>query len=119
MSELGDRLRRYRELAGLSIYDVGELTGRHFSTISKYERGERKPDVDTIRELAGTYRVHPARLIARIEDIEDELPDEVAAASRLLRDRRDIADLLAVLEKLDSRQIRSLHEFLTAFCEIE
>jgi len=119
MSDLGDRLRRYRERAGLSIYDVGKLTGRHFSTISKYERGERKPNVDTLRELAGTYKVHPARLITRIEDIEGEIPEEVAAASRLLRNRRDIADLLPELEKLNCRQLRALHEFLAALCEQE
>lgn len=112
MPELGDRLRRYRKKAGLSIYDVEKLTGRHFSTISKYERGERRPNIDVLRELAGVYEVLPATLMTGVDDVKDMLPDEVIAAARILETRQDIFDLLPYLDMLDYRQVRALASFL-------
>jgi len=112
LQQLGDRLRRYRKRAGLSLYDVEKLTGRHFSTISKYERGERRPNIDVLRELAGVYEVPPATLVTGVDDVSEMLPDEVIQAARIMEARPDIFDLLPELEALDDRQVRALGSFL-------
>lgn len=112
MQQLGDRLRRYRRRAGLSLYDVEKLTGRHFSTISKYERGERRPNIDVVRELAGVYEVPAATLLTGVDDLSEMLPDEVIQAARILEARHDILDLLPLLESLDDSQVRALGAFL-------
>lgn len=105
-------MRKYRVRAGLSIYDVEKRVGRHFSTISKYERGERKPSLDVLRELAGVYEVHPARLVTQIEDVQDMFPEEVTAAARLLERRPDILQIVSDLERLSLKQIELLRAFL-------
>lgn len=112
VQDLGDRLRKYRVRAGLSIYDVEKRVGRHFSTISKYERGERRPNLDTLRELAGVYEVHPARLVTQVDDVQDMFPEEVVIAARLLQRRPDILEILSDLEGLNAEQIRLLSAFL-------
>ena len=112
MSNLGNRLRHYRKKAGLSIYDVEDQTGRHFTTISKYERGERQPKVEVVRELAEVYDVSPARLITEISDVEDILPDEVILAARIVQKRSDIAEIMVELESLAPEQVQALKKFL-------
>jgi len=114
VSDLGKRLRHYRNKAGLSIYDVEKLTGRHFSTISKYERGERQPRVEAVRELAEIYEVPAARLITEVDDVADMLPEEVVEAARLLQQRPDIADMLSDLAALNREQISSLQKFISS-----
>ncbi|MFW5896890.1 MAG: helix-turn-helix domain-containing protein [Bacillota bacterium] len=117
MEELGDRLRRYRERAGLSIYDVEKIVGKHFTTISKYERGERQPSVRMLRELAGVYEVPVGRLVADVEESSDLFPEEVIVAAHLLEKRPDLMDLLPELEYLDPVQIDALHSFLRSIIE--
>jgi len=112
LSGLGDRLRTYRKRAGLSIYDVENLTGRHFTTISKYERGERRPDIDTLKELASAYEVSPGRLISAIEDINNGMSEEMVCTVDLLKRRPDILKLLPDLEKMDPEEIKALRNFL-------
>ncbi len=114
MSDLGRRLRHYRQRAGLSIYDVEKLTGRHFSTISKYERGERHPRIETVRELAEIYEVPPARLITEVSDVEEMLPEEVVEAARILQQRPDIAEIIPELEQLQPEQILRLRQFISS-----
>ncbi|MFO7941766.1 MAG: helix-turn-helix transcriptional regulator [Bacillota bacterium] len=117
MEELGGRLRRYRERAGLSIYDVEKMVGKHFTTISKYERGERQPSVRMLRELAEIYEVPVGRIVADVEESTDLVSEEVIVAARLLERRPDLMELLPELECLDPVQIDALHAFLRSITE--
>jgi len=119
LEELGNRLRRYRERAGLSIYDVEKVVGRHFTTISKYERGERQPSIEILGELAATYDVPLGRLVAEVADAEELVAEEVLIAARILERRPDVVDLLPDLESLDPLQIDALHHFLRSLLSSE
>jgi transcriptional regulator with XRE-family HTH domain len=55
VSTLGDRLRHAREAKGWSQLYVAKRTGNF--NISKYERGSRQPDADTLGMLAKLYEV--------------------------------------------------------------
>lgn len=50
-------LRHAREAAGLTIYDVGDATGRAAATVARYERGVIDPPASVLGALAGLYRV--------------------------------------------------------------
>jgi len=52
---LGKRLRRFRTRKGYSIYEVQRRTNYHYTTISKYERNQRQPSLEALRELAACY----------------------------------------------------------------
>ena len=58
MAELAKRLKRARELAGLTQIQVARSLGlRGASTISQYESGRRRPDTTMLERLARLYGV--------------------------------------------------------------
>jgi transcriptional regulator with XRE-family HTH domain len=101
--DLGHRLRELRKSRRMSLYDVERLTGRHFSTIGKYERGERRPSVQALRELAEVYEVS-------LGDLLGELPpgDGGGAAA----ERADLQSLLSLARRMTPEQVAALNDFL-------
>ncbi|HEY8415488.1 MAG TPA: helix-turn-helix transcriptional regulator [Thermaerobacter sp.] len=112
MDDLGRRLRRIRESRNLSIYEVERRTGMHFSTISKYERNERQPSLEILRELAAVYEVPVTALIADITDLEAVLPPRVAAVARDLLERPELLEASERLAAMTDDQVRALLAFL-------
>jgi len=110
--DLGERLRRLRFRKGYSIYDVQKRTNYHYTTISKYERNERMPSLEALRELAACYEVTIAELLADEEELVESLPTELQKYASLLLERRDLAELLELLAQLPERQVGHLIDFL-------
>jgi transcriptional regulator with XRE-family HTH domain len=54
---VGPRLRKVRELRGVTLTDVAELTGISKSTLSRLETGQRRPSLELLLPLAQAYRV--------------------------------------------------------------
>ena len=59
------RLRRLRERRQLNRAALGELCGLSKDIIRKYERGERKPSVDSLQTLADFFDVTTDYLLGR------------------------------------------------------
>ncbi|MER6390968.1 XRE family transcriptional regulator [Streptomyces sp. NPDC059382] len=57
LDEVGPRLRRVRAARGLTLAAVSEATGISKSTLSRLESGQRRPSLELLLPLAGTYRV--------------------------------------------------------------
>lgn len=55
-------LRGARRAAGLTLIDVAARTGRSWSVIGRYERGEVSPSADVIADLCLLYSVSPGDL---------------------------------------------------------
>lgn len=53
----GKKLKKAREEAGYTQKQVEDLTGIKQSTISKYEKGTPKPDIETIAILIDFYEI--------------------------------------------------------------
>ena len=66
-SAVGEALRKTRQERGLTLHDVGVLSGGRFkpSALGGYERGERSISVGRFCALAALYGVPPDRLLAR------------------------------------------------------
>ena len=112
MKDLGRRLRELRESRGLSIYDVERRAQLHFSTISKYERNERQPSIEVLRELAKVYGVPLASLFAEGDDLRQFLPPEQIEWLEWLRARPQLAELLALARHLPRDRLEALIRFL-------
>jgi len=112
VSDLATRLRQTREQAGLSLYDVERRTSLNFSTIGKYERGERTPSLGALRELARAYQVPVAQLITDVCEVSDLLSPAQYRAIELLEDRPELARLLEAAESLSPGQADALTRFL-------
>jgi transcriptional regulator with XRE-family HTH domain len=54
---VGPRLRKVRELRGVTLTDVAERTGISKSTLSRLENGQRRPSLELLLPLAQAYRV--------------------------------------------------------------
>lgn len=50
----GDYMRKAREDAGLTLRELGEISGISFNTISRYERGLYQGNINNIEILADT-----------------------------------------------------------------
>ncbi|MFD1156775.1 helix-turn-helix domain-containing protein [Roseovarius aestuarii] len=57
LTQLGDDLRGLRKAQGLTLEDLAATSGKSVSFISKIERGQAKPSVTTLQELAGALGV--------------------------------------------------------------
>src|SRR5690348_12478756 len=54
---VGPRLRKVRELRGITLTDVAERTGISKSTLSRLETGQRRPSLELLLPLAHAYNV--------------------------------------------------------------
>ena len=61
--DLGRVIRRRREEMGLSQEKFSELTEHHRTYIGFLERGERSPNVETLRRVAKALKVKASDLL--------------------------------------------------------
>ncbi|MEO3416860.1 helix-turn-helix domain-containing protein [Roseovarius sp. CAU 1744] len=57
LTQLGEDLRGLRRAQGLTLEDLAAASGKSVSFISKIERGQARPSVTTLQELAGALGV--------------------------------------------------------------
>ncbi|HEY3316377.1 MAG TPA: helix-turn-helix domain-containing protein [Bacillota bacterium] len=113
MTDLGHVLRRLRKSKRMSIYDVEKRTGLHFSSISKYERNERLPSLQVLKELAELYGVPLGNLV--FQETTADIPPESLAAAALLVRRPDLAELFRLLQELSPEQAAGVRNLIRAF----
>jgi len=79
--ELAARLKKYREAAGLTIYEVGQRIGKSGKTVSAWECGRGQPDADMLLTLCDVYGIQS------ISDLYGSAPP-----SPLLFDEQELLD---------------------------
>lgn len=117
MPDLGRRLRDLRRRRNLSLYDVERLTGMHFSTIGKYERNERRPSIEVLRELAAVYEVPLGEMVSEPQEVANYLPESLRRGAEILARRADLERLVGVAEGLKEEQVERLADFLASIAE--
>jgi transcriptional regulator with XRE-family HTH domain len=72
MSKIGERLRRRRQAAGLTLHDVERRTRGEFkaSALGAYERGERALSVERMFRLAQVLGADVEELVGSVPDID-------------------------------------------------
>ncbi len=63
MNVIGDNLKRIRLLKGLSLKEAGELLNMSAPAVSKYEKGELKPNSQKLIAFANAYNVKTLQLL--------------------------------------------------------
>ena len=64
-----NRLKKARELRGLSQAEVAARSGMQVSAVSHFETGGRKPSFDNLRRLAQALDVTTDYLIGRVDEV--------------------------------------------------
>lgn len=100
-TELGKRLAKIREDAGLSQSGLARAVETSQSAISQIESGERNPSYEMIRKIAAALSVTPGYLLGG--EVEDLSPEE-EAVFRLYRGlpnkgRSELQDFAAYLRQ--------------------
>ena len=65
MKEFPHRLRELRERQNKSRRTISELCGLHPDAVRRYERGESKPDVESLEAIADYFKVSVDYLLGR------------------------------------------------------
>ncbi|MED2785637.1 helix-turn-helix domain-containing protein [Bacillus thuringiensis] len=69
MNVLGNRMRHLREINNLSQKRLADILGLTNTQLSRYERGERNPDPETIKLIADYFDVTTDYLHGRTNNI--------------------------------------------------
>lgn len=83
--ELGKRLKMAREAKGWTQAELGQLLNVSDATINRYERGQRRPDPNTLRRLAEALDVSLDHLVGLKDELKEAPSDynpETEAAHR-------------------------------------
>ncbi|QIK63121.1 helix-turn-helix transcriptional regulator [Leucobacter viscericola] len=64
--EIGRRIREVRQLLGISLEDLGELSEIGWTSIGRIERGASSPNAETLVRLATALEVDPGQFLTGI-----------------------------------------------------
>lgn len=64
--KIGSRIRTARHELGISLEDLGELSGVSWTTIGKIERGASSPTVESIVRIATALEIDPGEFISGV-----------------------------------------------------
>lgn len=64
---IGERIKVYRKLAGLTQKELGELAGVATGTIQQYELGKRQPRIEQLEKIATALNVPVADLLGTVQ----------------------------------------------------
>lgn len=96
MYEIGSRIKKFRERAGLSQKEFAEQIQQQNSTVSNWERGLTRPNVDVLADICSALNVPPDELLdIRLtpEDMNDR-ERKVMMAYRTKKDLQQAVDIL-------------------------
>lgn len=60
---IGEKIRNYRKVAGLTQKRLGELCGVATGTVQQYELGKRQPRIEQLQKIADVLKVQITDLI--------------------------------------------------------
>lgn len=105
--ELANRLKFFRERAGMTIYEVGSRIGKSGKTVSAWEKGRGQPDADMLITLCDLYDISSiAELLGQKEEqpqisaglqlspLEEEIVEAYRAAPDVLQ--KAVLDILHI-----------------------
>ena len=101
---LGEFIRRQRELGQLSVRQLADICGISNPYLSQIERGLRKPSAEVLNQIAKALRVSAEVLYVRAGILEPSEPSEVRDAI--------ISDVT-----ITERQKQVLLDIYTSFCQ--
>lgn len=102
---IGDRIKYYREQAGMTMEQLAQAVGVQNSAINKYEKGlVTNIPINRIRQIADALGIDVRLLL----DFLDEPSSEVDEMREELRSNPDLRMLLSASRNLDAEDIRQL-----------
>ena len=125
MSDFSSNLRELRRAAKLSQEAVAEALGVAKSTVSMYERGNRRPNLAMVTKLAEMFSVTVDALLGTPQP-EPELPREITVSDpelieylEMLRTRPECRMLMSTMRTATKAQIAANVAFIESLRGVE
>jgi transcriptional regulator with XRE-family HTH domain len=97
---IGARIRQVRTNSGMTLMQLGAKAGVNFTNIGKYERGEERPAVETLKKLAAALEITTDYILYGEENKKDKLLQYFTKAQALGKDdKKQLIALLAAFFK--------------------
>jgi transcriptional regulator with XRE-family HTH domain len=101
LSDIGMRIRQYRQDAGLSQEKLAELVGVTPQQIQKYESAKTRISTDKIQLIASALQIHAADFFSERTHLTLNAPETIFIKKlRKVRDPEVHESLVTLLEKL-------------------
>jgi transcriptional regulator with XRE-family HTH domain len=110
MSIIGSNIKKYREAKGLTQEQVAEAIGKSKNVVSNWERGDNKPDADTITILCGIFGVDANTLMGWTN--KDQLRQDAKSVADQILNNDSIKDVLPSIVDLSSEDMELLKNFI-------
>ena len=105
---VGASLKRLRQGRGLTQAELAEAIGRSVDMVSRLERGDATPSLETLALLAGALAAHPAELLGgKSPKVSETSPETDRLLQRVATSSTgDIKWVLDLLDHMDRRPAR-------------
>lgn len=98
--ELGNRIRKYREMCGLSQKELADKIGVSNSRVSNWEQGINRPDADIIAEICRSLNVSPSDLLG-VHLSPDDWSEQEKKVIQAYRNKPDLQRAVNILLGID------------------
>jgi len=101
---VGQRIRNYRTLQGLSQEALARLCERHPTFIGQIERGETNPTLESLERVCEALKIPMSQLLEKVEK-EPIRTDDIALqcydimCSKTQDEQKDLMDLILAIER--------------------
>lgn len=85
----GEKIRQFRKAKGLSQQELGEMLGVSAVSVSKWERGQTQPDINTLRAMADLFNTTIDELCDRVPALVPGKQDKLTMVARAFRQLTD------------------------------
>lgn len=99
--EIGNRIRKYRELCGMSQRELAEKIEVSNSRISNWEQGINRPDADILAELCRVLNVSPSELLD-VHLSTDNLSEQERKVIQAYRDKPELQNAVNILLRIET-----------------
>ncbi len=101
--EIGSRIRKYREQAGLSQKELAQRIGVSNSRVSNWEQGVNRPDADILAALCTALNVSPSLLLG-VRLSAEELNEEERDVIQAYRAKPDLQPAVKILLGIEEQE---------------
>lgn len=113
MGVLGDNIKKYREIKGLTQKDVADLIGKSKNVVSNWENGINKPDADTIELLLDILDVDANTLLGWNDKKQRE--DDAKHMAKNIPSNKKVLDMLPIFENATEEDMSLIVNLIKRF----
>lgn len=83
MCDIGNNIKKYRRMAGLTQEELGNLSGLSTMSIRRYESNSRKPNIEQLRKISNALGIILGKLLeGNFKEYADEITEDFSSSGK-------------------------------------